>query len=116
LVASRGLNKAATAAQIEEGRDFIDWFFGPNSWRFDRVQGDTGTAILFQGAPSVSGQPFPVLALRDDGAIFRGVGPRHWTMSGTTTTFQFDWNTQNPTVANVFKVLVWSGNNFVVAP
>lgn len=116
LVASRGLTQTETAAQLEEGRDYIHWYFGASSWAFTRVTGDTGTAILFVGAPAVPGQPAPVLALHPDGRIFRGVAPRHWIRSGTTTTFQFDWNTRNPAEPDALKVLVWSGNTFILAP
>jgi hypothetical protein len=116
LVASRGLHQADTASQIEEGREFIHWYFGPDSWNFSRISGNTGTAIIYQGAPAVLGQPFPVMAIRDDGVLFRGSSARHLMMTTTSTTFIFDWNTLNPTAADVLKVQVWQSGNWVTAP
>src|SRR5579862_3418537 len=57
LIASRGLYQVDAAAQIEEGRDFLHWFFGPTSWRLDRIMGATGGAILFQGQPAAATVP-----------------------------------------------------------
>jgi hypothetical protein len=116
VVASKGLNQADTAAQIEEGRDFILWYFGAGSWIFARIARNTGTAIIFEGAPAVPGQPYPVLAIRDDGRIFRGSSARHLMVTPFSVTFIFDWNIRNLAKPDVLKVQVWHGGNWVLAP
>jgi hypothetical protein len=114
LVASRGLHQAATAAQIEEGRDFIHWFFDPTSWRLDRITGDTGGAILFQGQPATAAFPSPVLAVHSDGRMFRG-DTRHLVPTSTGTSFDFAYN-QRPNVPQYLKIKVFQGRNWVDAP
>lgn len=114
LVASRGLNQINTAAQILEGRDFIHWFFGPTSWRLDRITGNTGGAILFQGQPATATFPSPILAVRSDGGLFRG-DTRHLVPTSTGTSFDFAYN-QRPNVPQLLKIKVFQGGNWVDAP
>jgi hypothetical protein len=114
IVAGRGLGQTESAAQIEEARDFILWFFGPGSWIFNRVAGNTGTAILFQGVPATATLHSPVLALHSDGRIFRG-DTRHLTTTGNAITFAFDYN-QSPNVPSYLKIKVFQGGNWVDAP
>ena len=108
FVASRGLHQADTAAQIEEGREFIHWFFGPTSWRLDRITGDTGGAILFQGQPATATFPSPILAVRSDGMLFRG-DTRHLVPTRTGTSFDFAYN-QRPNVPRYLKIKVFQAH------
>jgi hypothetical protein len=114
LVASKGLNQSEIAAQIEEGRDFIHWFFGPDSWNFDRVTGTTGGAILFRGQPATPTFPSPILALHPDGRVFRG-DSRHLIPPDTGGEFDFAYN-QRPNVPPYLKIKVFQGGSWVDAP
>lgn len=114
LVASRGLNQADTAAQIEEGRDYIHWFFGPTSWRLDRVAGTTGGAIIFRGQPATATFPSPILAVHSDGRVFRG-DSRHLIPPNTGVDFDFTYN-QRPNVPVYMRIKVFQGGNWVDAP
>jgi hypothetical protein len=116
LVASRGLPQAETAAQLEEGRDFIHWFFGAGAWAFNRISGNTGTDIIFEGVPAMPGADYPTLAIRTDGSIYRGSAVRHLIRSGSATAFDFAWNSNHPAKPDVLKIKVWQSSNWVVAP
>jgi hypothetical protein len=113
IVAGKGLNQAEAAAALEEGRDYIIWYFGQGSYTLNRRQ-NTGTWVIFEGiGAAIPGAPYPVLAIRMDGRFFRGVS-LHLTTTGNITTFDENYNSSPGAGPN--KVWVYQGNNWVIAP
>jgi hypothetical protein len=110
IVADNGLNQAEAASALEEGRDYIIWYFGQGSYTLTRLQ-STGTWIIFQGISMTTN--VPVLAIRMDGTFFRGASV-HLEQAGNTTTFNENYNSGPNAGRN--KVWVYQGSNWVIAP
>lgn len=114
LVAMRGLARTDTATQIEEGRDFIHWFFGPTSWMLDQIPGTTAGEIIFRGQPATTTLPSPILAVHHDGRLFRG-DSRHLIFQSTGVEFDFAYN-QRPNIPRYKMIKVFLNGNWVDAP
>ena len=113
IVAGKGLSQAENAAAIEEGRDYILWYFGQNSYTLNRLTANTGTWIIFQGqgAP-LPNAPSPLYALHSDGRIFRG-STQALTTTGGVIDFDLTHN-QRPSVLNMIQV--FQRGNWVTVP
>ena len=111
IVAGKGLNQAEAAAALEEGRDYIIWYFGQGSYTLNRLP-NTGAWIIFEGISTLPNAP--VLAIRRDGKLFRGAAIPHLMVTGTTTSFDENYNSKPNAGPN--KVFVYQGNNWVIAP
>lgn len=111
IVAGKGLNQVEAAATLEEGKDYIVWYFGQGSYTLNRLL-NTGTWIIFEGVSALPN--VPVLAIRMDGKFFRGTAIPHLIVTGTTISFDENYNS-NPN-AGPNRVFVYQGNNWVIAP
>jgi hypothetical protein len=111
IVAGKGLDQAESAAALEEGRDYIVWYFGQGSYTLNRLQ-KTGTWVIFEGISALPN--VPILAIRMDGMFFRGVAIPHLIATGTTLTFDENYNSNPNTGPN--KVFVHQGSTWVIAP
>jgi hypothetical protein len=113
IVADKGLDQAEAAAALEEGSEYILWYFGQGGYTLNRRQ-DTGTWVIFEGiSAAIPGAPSPVLAIRMDGRFFRGASV-HLEQTGNTTTFNETYNSSPNAGPN--KVSVYQGSNWVIAP
>jgi hypothetical protein len=113
IVAGKGLTQAESAAAIEEGRDYILWYFGQGSYTLDR-RPNTGSWVIFEGlGVPLPTAPYPVYALHADGRIFRGTS-QHLIITGNTTTFDENYNSSPH--ASLNKVWVFQPGKWVVAP
>lgn len=113
IVAGKGLSQVENAAAIEEGRDYILWYFGQNSYTLNRLTANTGNWIIFQGqgAP-LPNAPSPIYALHSDGRIFRGT-TQALTTTGGVIDFDLTHN-QRPSVLN--RIQVFQRGIWVIVP
>lgn len=113
IVAVKGLGQTENAAAIEEGRDYIIWYFGQGSYILNQLP-NTGAWIIFagQGAANLTNAPRPIYALHSDGRIFRGSTQALTTMSRPTD-FDVKYNNR-PGVLN--RIQVFQGGNWVDVP
>jgi hypothetical protein len=113
IVAGKGLNQAEAAAALEQGRDYIVWYFGKGSYTLDRRQ-NTGAWVILEGiGAAIPSAPYPVLAIRMDGKFFRGASV-HLEQTGNATAFNETYNSRPNAGPN--KVWVYQGGNWVIAP
>jgi hypothetical protein len=112
IVAGKGLTQAENAAAIEEGRDYILWYFGRGSYILNRLP-NTGSWIIFegQGAANLLQAMRPVYALHSDGRIFRG-SSLHLIKIGKITTFDENYNSSLHAGPN--RVQVFQGGNWMM--
>jgi hypothetical protein len=77
IVAGKGLNQAEAAAALEEGRDYIIWYFGQGSYTLNRRQ-NTGTWVIFEGiGAAIPGAPYPVLKALTKPSVGMRFAPWH---------------------------------------
>jgi hypothetical protein len=113
IVAGKGLSQAENAAAIEEGRDYIQWYFGQGSYTLNRRQ-NTGTWVIFEGiGAALLNAPYPIYALHSDGRIFRG-SSQHLIFTGNTGAFEENYNSSPQAGPN--KVQVFQGGKWVIVP
>jgi hypothetical protein len=113
IAAGKGLSQGDSATAMEEGRDYILWYFGTGTYVLNRKQ-NTGAWIMFQGmGAALPNAAQPIYALRDDGTIFRGSTDQVIT---TGSILSFDENYNSSPNAGPNKVYLFKNGNWQLAP